>query len=129
MCNEASNEPIDSLQAGDISQYQSERTIFCVADVRERLDQSLHTPRKLVNRDPEDPSGECHQHYIDCTYLQLIASAMKEPWVTKVKRIKASSPYGNLANWSILSSFCSYKPVELVRSANLANKSNLILLK
>lgn len=32
----------------------------------------------------------------------IVASAMKEPWEEKVKRIRASSPYGHLPNWSIL---------------------------
>ena len=27
---------------------------------------------------------------------------MKEPWDEKLKRIRASSPYGHLPNWSIL---------------------------
>lgn len=30
------------------------------------------------------------------------ASAMKEPWEAKVKRIRAASPYGHLPTWSIL---------------------------
>lgn len=30
---------------------------FCVADVRKRLNDHLHTPKKMFRRDPEDPSG------------------------------------------------------------------------
>ena len=38
-------------------------------------------------RDPEDPS----------------AAALKEPWEDKVARIKATSPYGHLPNWQLMS--------------------------
>ena len=31
-----------------------------------------------------------------------IASAMREPWELKVKRIRKSSPYGILPGWSML---------------------------
>lgn len=30
---------------------------FCVADVRKRLNDHMQTPKKMFNRDPEDPSG------------------------------------------------------------------------
>lgn len=33
---------------------------FCVADVRKRLNDHLHTPKKMFHRDPEDPSGLSH---------------------------------------------------------------------
>ena len=29
------------------------------------------------------------------------ASVMKEPWEDKVRRVKSSSPYGHIPNWSI----------------------------
>lgn len=34
-----------------------EKVKFCVADVRKRLREHLHTPKKMFLRDPEDPSG------------------------------------------------------------------------
>ena len=34
-----------------------EKVNFCVADVRKRLREHLHTPKKMFLRDPEDPSG------------------------------------------------------------------------
>ena len=39
------------------------------------------------------------------------ASAMKEPWEDKVQRIRASSPYGHLPNWSILSYYTTLESV------------------
>lgn len=35
-----------------------EEVNFCVSDVRKRLKDHSHVPRKLFSRDPEDPSGE-----------------------------------------------------------------------
>ena len=32
---------------------------FCVADVRKRLNEHSHIPKKMFQRDPEDPSGQC----------------------------------------------------------------------
>ena len=43
--------------------------------------------RLTLQHDPEDPS----------------ASALKEPWDEKEKRIRQSSPYGHLPNWRLLS--------------------------
>lgn len=34
-----------------------ENVEFCVADVRKRLKDNLHAPKKMFQRDPEDPSG------------------------------------------------------------------------
>lgn len=34
--------------------------------------------------------------------FSLAAAAMKELWDDKVKRIRETSPYGHLPNWSIL---------------------------
>ena len=36
---------------------QEESEQFCVADVRKRLRDHLHAPKKMFRRDPEDPSG------------------------------------------------------------------------
>lgn len=45
------------------------------------------------------PPTECRYYNLLCTF-SLTASAMKEPWEVKVKRIRESSPYGLLPNWS-----------------------------
>ena len=34
-------------------------------------------------------------------YVISVASSMKEPWEEKVKRVRATSPYSHLPNWSI----------------------------
>lgn len=47
------------------TEEEEERVQFCVADVRKRLKDHSHTPKKLFRRDPEDPSGE----YVECTHL------------------------------------------------------------
>lgn len=39
------------------SEFPNDKTKFCVADVRKRLNKSLHCPKKRFNRDPDDPSG------------------------------------------------------------------------
>lgn len=36
---------------------QEESEQFCVADVRKRLRDHLHAPKKMFGRDPDDPSG------------------------------------------------------------------------
>lgn len=62
--------------------------IFVAAgDIRRRLSQNMQVPQRNFQRDPEDPS----------------AAALKEPWEEKVNRVRASSPYGHLPNWRLLS--------------------------
>jgi len=34
--------------------------------------------------------------------LLFLASALKEPWVEKVQRIRRMSPYGHLPNWRLI---------------------------
>ena len=64
-----------------------EQLFFSVGDVRRRLSHHHAAPKKSFHRDPTDPS----------------AAAMKELLADKEQRIRESSPYGHLPNWSILS--------------------------
>lgn len=82
-------------QAGDsISQFSTESAtsnegIFVAAgDIRRRLEDSLSSSKStnIVRYCPEDPS----------------ASALKEPWETKVARIRESSPYGHMPSWNLM---------------------------
>lgn len=82
-------------QAGDsVSQFSTESAtsnegIFVAAgDIRRRLEDSLSTSKStnIVRYCPEDPS----------------ASALKEPWETKVARIRESSPYGHMPSWNLM---------------------------
>jgi len=80
----------DTISQMSVESTDSREPIFiAAAEIRRRLSQLVDGPRYRTGfkRDPEDPS----------------ASVLKEPWEEKVKRIKASSPYGNLANWNLLS--------------------------
>ncbi|ESO07679.1 hypothetical protein HELRODRAFT_76296 [Helobdella robusta] len=73
---------IDSSASTD----NKESLYIAASDIRKRLSESINTPRKKFERDPEDPS----------------AAAMKEPWEEKVNRIRDNSPYGHLSNWKLL---------------------------
>jgi len=80
----------DTISQMSVESTDSREPIFiAAAEIRRRLSELVDRPsyRTGFKRDPEDPS----------------ASVLKEPWEEKVKRIKASSPYGNLANWNLLS--------------------------
>lgn len=71
--------------SSDSSESSGDQPIFfSVGDVRRRLSATFHAPKKTFPRDPEDPS----------------ASILKEPWKEKLERIRRSSPYGHLPNWS-----------------------------
>ncbi|XP_062578903.1 phosphatidylinositol 4-kinase beta-like [Saccostrea cucullata] len=60
---------------------------IAAGDIRKRLSEHFTAPKSKFERDPEDPS----------------AAALKEPWEEKVKRIRDSSPYGQLPNWKLSS--------------------------
>ena len=66
-------------------------SIFVAAgDIRRRLSESLKGENKSCKnliRDPDDPS----------------AAVLKEPWESKVARVRESSPYGHLPGWRLLS--------------------------
>ena len=105
-----SSEAGESVESEGVGGEDGEEQIqFCVGDVRKRLSQHSVVPKKIFQRDPQDPSGVCVcvcvlLHIAYCLYTCMCmctASAMKEPWEQKVKRIRASSPYGHLPNWSI----------------------------
>lgn len=64
-----------------------ELTARGAADIRRRLSETVNAPKTGFKRDPEDPS----------------AAALKEPWETKVERIRETSPYGHLVSWRLLS--------------------------
>ncbi|KXJ20275.1 phosphatidylinositol 4-kinase beta [Exaiptasia diaphana] len=64
----------------------TEDTFVAAADIRKRLSEQLSTPAAQFKRDPEDPS----------------ASALKEPFEDKERRIRETSPYGHLPNWKLL---------------------------
>ena len=75
---------------------------FSVGDVRQRLTETYNAPKKTFPRDPEDPSGTKHtplSFIIELARVR-IASILKEPWEDKRERIRKSSPYGHLPNWS-----------------------------
>lgn len=56
----------------------------------------------VVNKD--DPSGKCQVLMIIIgTLTELLAAVFFENWETKKARIRASSPYGHLPNWRLLS--------------------------
>lgn len=66
-----------------------EALFVAAGDIRRRLSESLkgeNKSRKNLRRDPDDPS----------------AAVLKEPWDTKVKRVRESSPYGHLPGWRLL---------------------------
>ena len=48
----------------------------------------------------------CIGVYLHEFCLSAPASAMKEPWSHKVERIRMSSPYGSMPNWSIPTHYC-----------------------
>ena len=75
----------DSNASGD---EKTNGAVFVAAgEIRRRLTQNVNTQSVAsFNRDPEDPS----------------AAALKEPWETKEKRIRESSPYGHLQGWKLL---------------------------
>ncbi len=80
----------DTISQMSVESTDSREPIFiAAAEIRRRLSESVDAPRSRTGfqRDPEDPS----------------ASVLKEPWEEKVKRIRSSSPYGNLPTWSLLS--------------------------
>ena len=57
---EASGASEDSgVNEGAESTNEEEQTAFCVGDVRKRLTQHSSAPRKMFQRDPNDPSGKC----------------------------------------------------------------------
>lgn len=64
-----------------------ELTARGAADIRRRLSETVNAPNTGFKRDPDDPS----------------AAALKEPWESKVERIREMSPYGHLASWRLLS--------------------------
>ncbi|XP_078584761.1 phosphatidylinositol 4-kinase beta-like [Branchiostoma floridae x Branchiostoma japonicum] len=85
-----------SVSSDSVSQFSIESSTsndsrepqyIAAADVRRRLSENLTTPPTKFKRDPEDPS----------------AAALKEPWEDKVRRIRATSPYGHFPNWRLLS--------------------------
>jgi len=80
----------DTISQMSIESTDSREPVFVTAaDIRRRLSDSVNGPRTKngFKRDPEDPS----------------ACVLKEPWEDKVKRIRDSSPYGNIPTWSLLS--------------------------
>ena len=71
-------------------QDRHESIFVAAGDIRRRLSESLKGENKScknLKRDPEDPS----------------AAVLKEPWESKVQRVKDSSPYGHLPGWRLLS--------------------------
>lgn len=74
---------VDSTTSAD----SKEPVYIAAGDIRKRLSDHFTAPKSKFERDPEDPS----------------AAALKEPWEEKVKRIRESSPYGQLPNWKLLS--------------------------
>lgn len=48
------------VHSRDESSTDDDTVQFCVADVRKRLKDHLHVPKKMFQRDPEDPSGMCN---------------------------------------------------------------------
>jgi len=80
----------DTISQMSMDSTDSREPMFVAAiEIRRRLSESINGPktRSGFKRDPEDPS----------------ASVLKEPWTEKVKRIRESSPYGNMPTWNLLS--------------------------
>jgi len=82
----------DSTDSSRGSHFSANHDSLFVAagDIRRRLSESLkgeNKSRKNLKRDPDDPS----------------AAVLKEPWDSKVQRVKESSPYGHLPGWRLLS--------------------------
>ena len=72
----------DSIASSD----SKEPSFFNVSDIRRRLSQNSSNSNGCFKSDPDDPS----------------AAALKEPWESKVKRIRDSSPYGDNENWKLV---------------------------
>jgi phosphatidylinositol 4-kinase len=62
-----------------------EPVFIAAGDIRKRLSDNVVATKKTFERDPEDPS----------------ASALKEPWEVKERRIREGSPYGHLPGWRL----------------------------
>lgn len=78
---------IESIVSGDCVSIDSHEMYIQAGDVRRRLAERVNGKNQGgFQRDPDDPS----------------ASALKEPWQDKVRRIRESSPYGHLPNWKLL---------------------------
>jgi len=80
----------DTISQMSMDSTDSREPHFVAAiEIRRRLSESISgsKSRSGFKRDPEDPS----------------ASVLKEPWTEKVKRIRESSPYGNIPTWHLLS--------------------------
>jgi len=80
----------DTISQMSMDSTDSREPHFVAAiEIRRRLSESISgsKSRSGFKRDPEDPS----------------ASVLKEPWTEKVKRIRESSPYGNIPTWNLLS--------------------------
>ncbi|RUS83247.1 hypothetical protein EGW08_009011, partial [Elysia chlorotica] len=83
-----SSDTISQMSTESSTSADSKDPVYIAAgDIRRRLSDNLTAPKKKFERDPEDPS----------------AAALKEPWEDKVARIKATSPYGHLPNWQLMS--------------------------
>ncbi|XP_063951176.1 phosphatidylinositol 4-kinase beta-like [Lytechinus pictus] len=83
----SSSDTISQFSHESVTSTDSKEPVYIAAgDIRRRLAESMTTPSTTFKHDPEDPS----------------ASALKEPWDEKEKRIRQSSPYGHLPNWRLL---------------------------
>ncbi|GFO28943.1 phosphatidylinositol 4-kinase beta-like [Plakobranchus ocellatus] len=83
-----SSDTISQMSTESSTSADSKDPVYIAAgDIRRRLSDNLAAPKKKFERDPEDPS----------------AAALKEPWEDKVARIRATSPYGHLPNWQLMS--------------------------
>ncbi|XP_039261077.2 phosphatidylinositol 4-kinase beta-like [Styela clava] len=79
---------IDSIVSNDTLSVESQEIYVAAGDIRRRLLERLRgRDSSCFIRDPDDPS----------------AAALKEPWESKVRRIREASPYGHLPNWKLLS--------------------------
>lgn len=79
---------IDSIISNDTISVESQEIYIAAGDIRRRLLERLRGRQSsCFKRDPDDPS----------------AAALKEPWESKVRRIREASPYGHLPNWKLLS--------------------------
>ncbi|XP_071481215.1 phosphatidylinositol 4-kinase beta-like [Diadema antillarum] len=84
----SSSDTISQFSHESVTSTDSKEPVFIAAgEIRRRLAESLATPSTTFKHDPEDPS----------------ASALKEPWDEKARRIRQGSPYGHLPNWRLLS--------------------------
>ena len=72
----------DSIASCD----SKEPTFVPASDIRRRLSQNSSNSNGCFKSDPDDPS----------------AAALKEPWESKVKRIRESSPYGENESWVLI---------------------------